>query len=489
MTKVATALLVVAVLAAGSIAAADPGLAPQADGVFCADKPDSVDSRIATAVNAKGIGPVTTGPVAILDTGVSAAAPEIGERLVSPYDAATGADEADDFDGHGTEVAGIAAGAPGLIQGVSPNSPIMPVRVYNRLGNSSAQWLTAGINWAATHGAAVINVSSSIPEADVSAGDLLALTRAINDAVNKNILVVAAVGNEGNGQRDSPAVLPHVIAVGGSDMTGARAPFSNWGLFVDLVAPAAALIGPMPSNYCSTGYGVGNGTSFAAPSVAAAAALLAARHPEYSPQQRIDVLKTSARDVAPAGREEDTGYGLLDVGAALAARAPVPEASREIDDDAYYVRGPYAAGHPTLLARRRSIRLAGSLSAIKDPVDVYPVRVKKGERLSIDATVGTADSLIALGIWKPTVGDFDISAGNVKQQLVSTGGFSATPALVMRAKKAGTYFMSVEAPDAVDPDDPDTVPPYSQTYQVRVSKSPPPRQKTKTKTKPGRPRK
>jgi hypothetical protein len=353
----------------------------------------------------------------------------------------------------------------------------MPVRVFNRTGDSSVPWLVAGIDWAVANHAAVINVSSSQLESDASAGEIAQLTRATTDAFNKGVLVVAAVGNNGNSQPVVPAALPHVLGVGSSDLSGNRSTFSNTGPWVDLVSPASSLIAPMPTAFCPSGYGVANGTSFAAPAVAGAAALLAQLRPTLSPQQRFDVLRNSAHDVDPAGRDLETGNGLLNVQAAINAPLPAAESSKEVDDDPYYVRGAFAAAHPLLLTNKRKVRLTGVLSPAKDPSDVYPVRLKKGERLIATATVSGADSLISLGFWKPTVGDFDVSTGVTKNQIVSSGGFSSTPELKMRVTKSATYYVSVEAPDAVDPDDPTDVAPASEPYRLALSKTPAPKKK------------
>jgi subtilisin family serine protease len=429
-------------------------------------------------VNALSVSAPDTAPIAILDTGVSGAVPEIGGRIVGAFDALAATENADDLDGHGTEVAGIAAGAPGLVQGVSPTSPVMPVRIFNRLGESSAQALVAGIRWAIARGAAVINISSAAPQADASAADIESLTRATTDAFNKGILVVASAGNDGTTKANLPAALPHVLAVGASDLAGTRAAFSNTGPWIDLVAPATSLVAPMPAAFCASGYGVANGTSFAAPAVSGAAALLAKLRPELTPQQRFDVLRTSAHDVAPSGRDDETGFGLLDVGAAMVAKAPVPESSREVDDDPYYVRGANASGHPVLLAKARTATLTGQVSPAKDPSDVYRVRLRKGDRFVASAKVTGQDSVVSLALWKPAVGDFDISNGVTKQQIVSSGGFSSTPELKMRVTKGGTYYVSVEAPDPVDSENPEAVVPASEPYRLTIS-----RQKLATKPK------
>jgi subtilisin family serine protease len=410
---------------------------------------------------------------------VTSDVPEIGGRTATPFDATTGGTDGSDVDGHGTEVAGIAAGAPGLVVGISPTSPIMPVRVFNLSGETTAQWLVGGINWAVSNHAAVINISSASLLSDSKAADIALLTRATTEAFNKGTLVVASAGNTGNSQPQLPASLPHVLAVGASDLAGNRATFSNTGPWVDLVSPAVSMVAPISTAFCPTGYAVANGTSFAAPAVAGAVAMLAQVHPELSPQQRFDVIRTSAQDVAPAGRDDDTGFGMLNVQGALSAPAPAPELSREVDDDPYYVRGPNAPGHPIQLTKTRKVRIAGSLSAAKDPSDVYRVSLKKGERFVASATVSGSDSLISLGLWKPAVGDFDVSNGVGKNEIVSSGGFASTPELKMRAPKGGTYYVSVEAPDAVDPDDPTAVAPVIEPYKLVLSKQPPLKPKKK----------
>jgi Subtilase family len=478
--RAAAVALVVFALVAESATAARSALVPQADGVFCSSPPQDVDSRIAAAVDALSVSAPGTPPIAILDTGVDGGVPEIGGRLVSPFDATTGGTDGSDMTGHGTEVAGIAAGAAGRIAGVSPTSPIMPVRVFNQSGESTAQWLVGGINWAVMHGAAVVNISAATPAADVSAVDTAALTRAITDAFNKRVLVVAAAGNEGSDVAEIPAALPHVLVVGASDLTGVRATFSNTGPWIDLVSPAASLLAPLSLAFCPGGYGLADGTSFAAPAVAGAAALLAQLRPELSAQQRFDVLRSSAHDEAPSGRDDETGFGMLDVAAAVHAAAPALESSPEVDDDPYYVRGANAKGHPLLLTKTHKVRLVGEVSPAKDPDDLYRVRLKKGERFYANATASGSDSLIGLGFWKPTVGNFDVSNGNLKQEIVSSNGFSKAPALSMRAKSTGTYYVSVEAPDVTGPDDTTAVVPITEPYRLVLSKTPAPK-KTRSK--------
>jgi hypothetical protein len=486
---VALAVAIAAAIAGSPASALVPAELEPSRG-FCGETPKETETAVARAVNAIGAGIAQTAPIAILDTGVDGTVPELAGRIVSPYDALDKSTDADDVDGHGTEVASIAAGSPGLFLGISPNSPIMPVQIYTGDGATTNAAAVAGIRWAIDHGAGVIDISGSESLATASAADVTNLTRVIGEAFSKGILVVAPAGNEGTSQPNIPGALPHVLTVGGmSDALGNRATFSNVGPFVDLIAPAVGITPPAPKKFCPYGYGLANGTSFAAPAVAAAAAMLGAARPELTPQQRVDVLRNSARDVGFTKRDDESGFGVLDVGAALAAPAPPKEASAEIDDDPIYVRGPNASKHPALLLKGKSARVTGQLSRGKDPADVYPVKVAKNQRLTVSAKAGLADSVLDLTIYKPGVGDYDVSSDSTKQRVVGTGGFATDPRLVAKITKAGTYFISIEVTDLIDEDeDTDTsgvtIPAFEPyTLAVSTKKLPKPKPKPKKKTK------
>jgi hypothetical protein len=446
--------------------------------------PTATDTSYARAVDALAVNVPDTPPIAVLDTGVDSGATEIGDRLVSPFDALAGQpNDGSDVDGHGTQIAGLAAGAPGLIRGVSPTSPIMPVRIYNGDGQSTTDSVVKGITWAVDHGAAAISLSSAAVMSKASDAEVTAFTRAISQAFNRGVVVVAPAGNEGSQDPDIPAALPHVLTVGAIDAGGGRATFSNVGWWVDVMAQGAGVVAPMPKGYCESGYGLGNGTSYAAAAGAGAVALLARLRPELTAQQRIEVLRASARDIQIAGRDAETGHGVLDVAAAVAAPAPaVTDSSPEVDDDPYYVRGPFAAAHPTRLRTSRKAILVGSLSRAKDPADVYPVFLHKGESFVATTAPKSSMSLFSLGIWKSSAGDFDVSTEATKNRVVSTGGFASDPVLRFRVKKGGTYFVSIEVPDLIDEDDEDPSSgdeiPESEGYTLKLS-----RQKIKTRPK------
>jgi hypothetical protein len=298
------------------------------------------------------------------------------------------------------------------------------------------------------------------------------LNQAITNAFNKGALVVVAAGNEGKGDAAVPGNLTKVINVGSASADGTRDAFSNFGPWLDMMAPGRDLVLPAPAAVCSTGFGNASGTSFSAPAVAGAAALIAGSRPELTTQQLFDLMRTGAvKDLYTNGRDDDSGYGLLNVADGLNEKAPLKQAT-EIDDDVFWLKQS-PKKHPVRLRTTRKTSFKSGVVAGKDPQDVYPVRLKRGELLTATAT--TSSGLMAVGLWSPRTGSFDIGDGRTTQQLKDSGGFTTRPQVVYRAKSAGTYYVSVLAPDPPDPNDPTTAgdetlsKPVSYTLSLRKS--------------------
>jgi hypothetical protein len=456
---------------------------PAQPDVFCAPAPGSPDTGIPSATNALGASAPSTPPVAILDTGVDGTVPELAGRLVSPFNALDGSTNVADQDGHGTQVASVAAARPGLFQGVSPTSPIMPIRIFGVGGDTSAQILVKAIQQAVAAGAGVINISGANPLSAVDPGDNAVVALAIDNAYAHGVLTVTAAGNEGVWGPDVPASDPHVIDAGATDASGQRAPFSNTGPWIDEVAPGAALTLPVPAAVCSSGFGVASGTSFSAPAVAAAVALVRQLRPTLTPEQITQLLRASASPIAGPGHDDGTGYGMLDVGAALAGPVPAVD-STELDDDVMWVTGAYASRHPALLRKGRIARVHASVSPAKDPQDVYPVILRKGQTLTVRVT-GGADSLLDTGVWDPNTGPMDVSNGRTTHEVSDYAGVSDAPQISYKVKRGGRYFVSVEAQDVPDPPDPGQAPPTvpaAERYLLTVSVKNPPKKHKKRST-------
>jgi hypothetical protein len=307
-----------------------------------------------------------------------------------------------------------------------------------------------GIQEAAARGAAVINLSSSNPAADVADADADVLQQAIVAAFAKGTITVVSAGNEGKGDPAVPGKLNRVLNVGSASADGTRDAFSNFGPWIDVVSPGANMILPSPLDVCTSGYGVAQGTSFSAPAVAGAAALVWASRPELNAQQVYDVMRTGAvKDLYAGGRDDDSGFGMLDVATGLGAAAPIKQTT-ELDDDVFWVKQE-PKKHPTYLKKTRTAKIRSAVSVGKDPDDVFPVYVKRGQTLTV--TGEAKGGVVTAGIWRPTTGSFDIGRGRTTYLVDDSEGVTSSPRASYRATRTGTYYVSISAPDLPDPKD------------------------------------
>lgn len=261
------------------------------------------------------IWPLTRGSnvvVAVVDTGVSAAAPPLAGAVLPGRDVVLMGRADSDCAGRGTALAGIVAARPvtgSPFAGLAPEAEILPVRITDNRGQLNAQTLADGISAAAAGGADVILVGTGIP---IDTGELRA---AVQNAVQAGALIVAPVNPQGpSGGRPPaawyPAAYPDVVGVGdlGTDGTLPELPIPG----CDLLAPGSGSISIAPVG--DGHYAVG-GTPVAAAHVAGVAALIRAYDPALPPsavRQRLLATAESLPRSAPA----------LDAYAAVTAAAP-----------------------------------------------------------------------------------------------------------------------------------------------------------------------
>jgi subtilisin family serine protease len=260
--------------------------------------------------------------IAIVDSGVDLDHPDLKSRLVAGHDFVDNDSTPKDENGHGTHVAGIAAAATdnGVgIAGGAPDAKLMPVRVLGKDGSGSQENIGKGIQWAADHGAKVINLS--LGESGL-AGELLRggqLNGDIEHAVRKGAVVVAAAGNDGSASKPYRTSTP-VVIVGAVDDNGQPAKFSNFGATDAVTAPGVQIDSTLPtysteeSDQHGKGYGYLDGTSMASPFVAAVAALLVAQG--RTPQETINAIEATAKN---PDHVQKLGLGIVDAAAAVAA--------------------------------------------------------------------------------------------------------------------------------------------------------------------------
>jgi subtilisin family serine protease len=285
--------------------------------------------------------------IAVIDTGADLAAPALAAKHPLTYDVGTGKKTTPDTNGHGTFVASLAAGAirAGLgMVGSGGDAQLLIVRSGSGGGDITDVDEAAGIVYAVHHGARILNLSLGGPRPSKIE------RRAIHYATHRGVLVIAPVGNEyaaGNPVEYPAALLQPIgsngaggtgLAVTASTSTGQRAPFSNTGSSVSLAAPGMAVLGAVarlssPKVYprvslegVSTGlYGYGSGTSFAAPQVAGAAAIVWGADPALTAVQVAQILKETAS--GGGVWKPDLGYGVIDVAAAVAKAEAMAAAS------------------------------------------------------------------------------------------------------------------------------------------------------------------
>ncbi|MDO5397032.1 MAG: S8 family serine peptidase [bacterium] len=217
-----------------------------------------------------------------------------------------------DNHGHGTKVAGIigaiANNATG-IAGVAYDSELVPIKVTDAKTLSISDMI-AGFERAVDFGCQVINMSLGFTENNTP--DIAAIGSRIQRAADKGIIVVAAAGNDGNSTYQYPASYDCVVSVasiGTSSSNDAPSTFSQHNDKVTLAAPGYQIYS---TNRIGT-YGYSDGTSFSAPMVSAAAAIAKQINPAITPDEFIEALKLTSRDVYTTGYDEYTGYGVLDL--------------------------------------------------------------------------------------------------------------------------------------------------------------------------------
>ncbi len=246
--------------------------------------------------------------IAVVDTGIDLTHPDLKDNLVNGRNFIDSSKPPQDDNGHGTNVAGVigASGNNGTgISGVLWRSKIMPVKALEASGSGDESKLGQGIKYAVDNGAKIIVLSLGLYKFSPFMRDV------VQYAENNHVLLVAASGNDGQDVK-YPAAYPTVLAVGGVNENKQVVNRSNYGQEIDVVAPwnvYTTMLGGL--------YGSNEGTSMAAPQVAAVAALIWAQNPDYRPHQIRNKIRQSTEDIGPTGWDPRSGYGMLRADLAL----------------------------------------------------------------------------------------------------------------------------------------------------------------------------
>jgi thermitase len=243
--------------------------------------------------------------IAVIDTGVDLDHPDLTRRLIKGYNALADSYNPDDDNGHGSHVAGIIASETNNgtgMAGITWYNPIIPVKVMGSDGTGGSFYVAKGIRWAVDHGANVINLSLGVYQS------CELLEESIRYALEKDVVVVSAAGNDNTNQPSFPAAYPGVLGVAAVDWDGTRATFSNYGNYIDVAAPGVDI----PSTFSNGRYAALSGTSMAAPHVAALAGLIRSVNPKLKNSDVVKIIKQSTQPTDEQGPNPYFGNGIID---------------------------------------------------------------------------------------------------------------------------------------------------------------------------------
>ncbi|HKF80055.1 MAG TPA: S8 family serine peptidase [Thermoleophilaceae bacterium] len=317
-------------------------------------------------VNVLGAWDTTRGAgavIAIVDTGVDQGHPDLAANIdpVNRADFVDGdgnPDDEDNPDYHGTHVAGSAGAVDNNftgIAGVAPDARIMAVRVLDASGGGSSESVANGIDYAATHGADVINLSLG----QQTSTDPV-VSSAVDVANGQNTVVVAAAGNEGMDNDSHPSIpcvlpQPNLVCAASVDNQGALTSFSNYGpTTVDLGAPGRSILSAFGHQTPADAYHYLDGTSMAAPHVSGAAALVRRGDTSAADTEIVQAIKESARPLEQLRGVTVTG-GLVDAAAAIRRALVLPIRPRAVSPPPPPPTPPGKAGFED---SKRSIRVS-----------------------------------------------------------------------------------------------------------------------------------
>jgi type VII secretion-associated serine protease mycosin len=259
--------------------------------------------------------------VGVVDSGVDKTRPDLADQVLpgNGFGTAAGTDGTDDRDGHGTAMATLIAGraVDGGALGIAPDAKILPVSVGADGERFTTGSVSSGVTWAVDHGARVVNLSLTT-ESTITAD----LRRAVTYAMDHDVVVVAGTGNDGAHHVGAPANIRGVLAVSGTVEAGTPWPSSNTGPETVLAAPAEGIVTAVPLSVSDSGYAGVDGTSASTALVSGVAALVRAKFPEMTAGDVVNRLIVSATDQGAVGRDDVTGFGVVNPVGALTMDIP-----------------------------------------------------------------------------------------------------------------------------------------------------------------------
>ncbi len=270
---------------------------------------DRIDVDISSTLAGNGSGDVTGVRIYIIDTGIKSDHPDL--QVIGLHDF-TGTGDGHDDNGHGTHVAGIAAGRDdtSFVVGAAPGAPLVAIKVLGADGSGWTSDIVAGIDFVTADKLANLGLPMV---ANMSLGGRSATKTAIDAAVqrsiNSGVVFCVAAGNDGvDAKNFTPAHVLDAITVAAYDNTNRMASWSNYGTLIDLQAPGVAILSDWFDPAVPTT--VLSGTSMATPHVTGVAALYLSRNPGKTPKQVRDQLVANGKPWVTGLKPKTTNISL-----------------------------------------------------------------------------------------------------------------------------------------------------------------------------------
>ena len=358
--------------------------------------------------------------VAVVDTGVDntladledAVRMDLGKNFITKNASAL------DDNGHGTHVSGVIAAKSNngySMQGINPSAKIMPVKVLDSYGSGDMEKIALGIKYAADHGAKVINLS-------LGGGYSRTIEFALKYASEKNVMIVAASGNDGVEEMSYPSTSKYVISVGATNALDLVSDYSSYGAKLDIVAPGTAIPSLVPNGNVT----YMDGTSMATPHVAAVTALLVSQNPllklsdvkeilhetsEYvafkeednvDPYSELEDLYAEEEDVLPVielpvGKDLVSGYGRLNAFSAL-SKVDLKAKVNPIIDTQTKITGSAKKG--STIEVKNGKKTLGKTTALANGSFSIKIPVQKAEqRLTVNISDSTKTAVASIKVF------------------------------------------------------------------------------------------
>ena len=339
--------------------------------------------------------------IAVIDSGVDTTHPDLAPKLAPGWNYISNSATIVDTMGHGTAVSGTAAAASNNaigITGVSWASMIMPLVVVDSTDYASYSNMASAIQYAADHGARVINLSVG----GTSSSSLL--QNAVNYAWSKGAVLVASAMNNSNSTPNYPAACTNVIAVSATDNNDALASFSNYGNWITLAAPGSNIL----TTTVGGGTGYWYGTSFSSPIVAGVAALALSVNPALTNTALVALLEQNADDLGTPGFDSSFGWGRVNAYRAVtAAQAGVTPVNVTVAPTTVTLTAAQSAQLSATVTGSTGV-VSWSLSAAVGSISstglyTAPASVTAAQSVNAMATVGGVTASAAIVVNPPVV--------------------------------------------------------------------------------------